>query len=810
MPQFLLRTLGTVSLVGSPPIGAVALDEPRLVALVVLLAVAGDAGLSDNELLLRITPDATAEHGRTELARLVAVTRLRMGSESAILRTGDGYAFAPGLVAMDVRVHAADMPQECADFLKGFKLPGSRELRDWLAATRWRVEPLGAPAVGGGDVVGTGTSVSRRSRRRLAAVGIVLLVVVVTGSYLAMARPAQGFAVGDRLLVANVMNETGDTVFDAGIASAATVALRQSRRLQLYPRSRLPVVYHLMQIGNPDTALTFELAQEVAQRDRVRFVLGLRIARKGEGYRVSGRLADVGVAGRVMETSADASTRKDVLAALDEVLLSIRRQLGETRSEVVDSARPLPFVTTASLEALRAYGAGSEAWSRGEFALARELWLRAVDIDTGFAMAYGALGAGYYYGHERAEGERYYGEALKRSARLSERERLQIQGALVGYRGNLDSAIALSRMLAVGYPGVATWYEHGTSLLQAHRDSEAMSAFRTGLRYDSTHVGSYINLATAARRRDRLDEALGYYARAGQIDSTVLYRNNLNIEWGGTLVMRGRVAEADSAFHRMASGPRIADRALGLRSLGYLALWRGHPDEAVDYFRQATDATVQLKSPLGEARNRMLVAAAYRAQGRPRDAAEEVTKTLALMQAPVMEPLALTMLATSCVRLGRVADAERVLALLRTRVNRANTADVASEAYVAGLVDLLRHRGDSALLHARQATLLSQKIQRWTLLAESFRMVGQIDSARVAVLRVLAEPGFGYEGQEDWLRAPLVLGDLLLAQRDTAGAVKAYRRLLDQWRDAPPELPDIVAVRTRLALLGGGPVERAR
>ena len=603
------------------------------------------------------------------------------------------------------------------------------------------------------------------------------------------------------MLVANVQNETGDTVFDASIARAATVALQQSRRVHLYPRSRLLATYRLMQIGNPDTALTFELAQDVAQRDRIRFVLGLRVARAGEGYRVTAQLADVSSTVHLTTTDAHARIKGDVVAALDEALRATRRQMGESRADVNEQAIPLPRVTTSSMEALRSFAEGSAAWSKGDVALARELWRRAVDIDTGFAMAYGALGASFYYDHQRSEGEQYYGEALKRVDRLSDREHLQLESSLLKYRGSLDSAVVVSRMLATRYPDAVTWYNHGTSLMQAHRDTEAMTALRTALRYDSTHVNSYINLATSARAINQFDQALAFYARAGQLDSAVLYGNNVNGEWGGTLALRGRFAEADSAFRRMSRGARISDRALGFRSLGYLALWRGRPDEALDYFRQATTAAVQSHSPLGEARNRMLMAAAHRAAGHDREASAEVSKTLILAKAPVMEPFALALVAGSCVKLDRIADAEAMLGLLRSRVNRGNVADLASEAYVAGLVALSRHQPDSALRYARQTAALPQQILRWTLMAEAYRVLGQTDSARAAMSRVLAERGFGAEGEEDWLRAPLVLGDMLLAQHDTAGAMKAYVQLQEQWRDAQPGLPDAVVARNRIAML---------
>lgn len=800
MPRYLLHTLGAVSLEGPPPIGPVTLDEPRLVALLVLLAVAGDAGLPDEELLLLLTPEATAEHGRAELSRLIAVARTWLGGDSSIVRAGAGHALAPGLLAMDVRVRRDDAATECTAFLADFKLRGSPEFRDWLAATRRRVEALSAPQGGGEWSVTAARTPAWRSRRAIGAT-ICAVLVLATGYFITRARKVEGLADGEALLVANVQNETGDSVFDASIARAATVALQQSRRVQLYPRSRLLAIYRLMRIGNPDTALTFELAQEVAQRDRIRFVLGLRVARAGDGYRVTAQLADVSTAGGVTNANADARTKRDVIAALDEVLRATRRTMGESRRDVSERALPLPLVTTTSMEALRSFAEGSAAWSKGESALAIELWRRAVDIDTGFAMAYGALGASYYYNHNREQGEHYYGEALKRAGRLSDREHLQLESSLLQYRGNLDSAVVVSRILAMRYPNVSTWYNHGTSLMQAHRDSEAMTALRTALRYDSTHVNSYINLATSARKLGQLDQALEYYARAGQLDSQVLYRNNINDEWGGTLVVRGRYGEADSAFRRMSKGARVSDRALGFRSQGYLALWRGRPDEAVDRLRQATTAAVQSRSPLGEARDRMLTAAAHRAAGHDREASSELSKTLVLAREPAMEPFVLALVAASCMKMNRLADAEGMLALLRTRVNRTNAADVASEAYVAGLVALLRHRPDSALVFARRTAALPQQILRWTLMAEAYRLLGQTDSARAAMTRVLAERGFGTEGQEDWLRAPLVLGDMLLAVGDTAGAMQAYSRLQEQWRDAQPGLPEATIVRNRIAML---------
>lgn len=147
------------------------------------------------------------------------------------------------------------------------------------------------------------------------------------------------------------MNETGDSLFD-GLTRAAIIGLQQSRHVRLHPRARLPEVYRLMRFENEDTALTFELAQEVAVREGVRFVLGLRLGREGDGYRITGQLADV-VENRVQTTSAVAGGSADVVATLVDVLRKVRRQLGESRAELAERVAPLPRVTTGSLEALR-------------------------------------------------------------------------------------------------------------------------------------------------------------------------------------------------------------------------------------------------------------------------------------------------------------------------------------------------------------------------------------------------------------------------------------------------------------------------
>jgi hypothetical protein len=103
---------------------------------------------------------------------------------------------------------------------------------------------------------------------------------------------------------------------------------------------------------------------------------------------------------------------------------------------------------------------------------------------------------------------------------------------------------------------------------------------------------------------------------------------------------------------------------------------------------------------------------------------------------------------------------------------------------------------------ARRAGDYRQPQRLQMLTAEIHAAAGRHDSARVLLATLLQNEAYGFEAQEDWLRAPMLLGDLRLANGDTAGARQAYQLLLERWREAPRSLPDMIAVRGRLIALG--------
>lgn len=164
----------------------------------------------------------------------------------------------------------------------------------------------------------------------------------------------------------------------------------------------------------------------------------------------------------------------------------------------------------------------------------------------------------------------------------------------------------------------------------------------------------------------------------------------------------------------------------------------------------------------------------------------------------------LSVLVFQCERLQRNRDAATVARLVHTRAGHENAQDQAAIAFADAATAFARHKAESALTSLRGAAAFPWPVLRLVLTADAFAATHQPDSAKSILTTVISHRGFGTEGDVEWLYAPLVLGDLLLATGDTAAAVPQYRAVMERWQEASSDLPDLVTARTRLKLLAAG------
>jgi tetratricopeptide (TPR) repeat protein len=772
--------------------------DPLALAVLCLIGLSGDQGLAEDEALLRLTPELTPAAGRIRLER--AISELERAAGTALVRrTGSRLAIDPDAVALDVTLAPepnAEAGPDADRFLAGFALPAAPEFAEWVAAVRPRVRRVG-PAPG--RTVGR-----RRQNRRLIA--LLTVVGAAVGAAIFAARPPSpppGFVPGEPVLLADLDNATGDTLFDRSLITAAAVALRQSAQLSLVSQERIRGALGRMGYRRPDTARVLgPLAREVAMRENVGYTLGFRIELAGQGYQLTGELVDARTGEVLAAPQAGAETRAGTLIALDQLVQAIRTRLGEPQALRRSRSLPLPQVTTPSLEALRAYGLGAGAWSRGDYQLAGQLWERALDIDSGFAMAMVTLGAHRYYHHDRAEGQRLFQEAARRADRLTDWERLELERSHALFRGDYDSATVMSRTLVERFPTADSWANYGTALMSARRYDSAIAALERAAALDSTPA-IFINLATSAGGLRRLDAAIGYYQRAEALDSIYVLLNNVNTEYGDALVLAGRLAEAERLFRRMLDQPELFRRTLGYRALGLLGVWRGTFDQAVGFFRQATEASRQQRARNSTARGYLFEGLTLLLTGDTTAARQALDSMVRVAESSTLDPQILALLGNGLLRAGQVEPAERLLRRGRAGPDTTSQSIVESNRFLAAAIALAQGRSRAALEaltglgHVPQSHLVA--VRR----AEALAATGDTARARASLDSVVAQPSFGSESLFEWIEAVRLGAELAARQGDREAALAGYQKLVRQWSAGDSTAAVLVQARRRVRELEG-------
>ena len=86
-------------------------------------------------------------------------------------------------------------------------------------------------------------------------------------------------------------------------------------------------------------------------------------------------------------------------------------------------------------------------------------------------------------------------------------------------------------------------------------------------------------------------------------------------------------------------------------------------------------------------------------------------------------------------------------------------------------------------------------------LAAALAAAGRLDEAVTRYEELIARRPLGNEGQEDWLRAHVRVGELYERLGRAGDARKAYEQLLTIWKDADPQLTARAEAEARLAKL---------
>jgi eukaryotic-like serine/threonine-protein kinase len=359
---------------------------------------------------------------------------------------------------------------------------------------------------------------ARRGMLWLAA-GALATIASIAGGYLYSSSSSRRAPLTEKetVILADFTNTTGDPVFDGTLRQGLAIQLQQSPFLGLASDTRIQQLLRLM--GQPAGAkLTPAIARDICERMGGGAILEGGIASLGTQYVLSGRATGCRSGQVLGEEQEQVAKKEDVLNALSGIASRLRVRLGESLSTLGEHNRPLPDVSTSSLDALKAYSAGLQAQGT-QTRRSIELWKRAAEIDDGFAMAHARLGTAYSVTGELVLGARHTTRAFELRERATDNERFFITATYHRQvTGDLDQALRAFDLWAQTYPrtfdsyGLASGFvTKGTGRYEGciQRAAKAEEA-------DPRSPFGYLNAAACYIYLDRLDEAEKPLQRAAE------------------------------------------------------------------------------------------------------------------------------------------------------------------------------------------------------------------------------------------------------------------------------------------------------
>jgi len=445
---------------------------PKAFQILVVLVRRSKEMVTKDELMKTVWPDTFVEEGN--LSRNIFLLRKALGEspqdhQYIVTVSGKGYRFAE-----DVRL----VPDQEVSM---------------VAATYSKVQ----------------VQTEETSKWRWPAVAALLVLALAVGMVrLFFFRRPPLLTEKDTLVLADFANSTGDPVFDETLRQGLAVQLEQSPFLSLISEDRIQQTLRLMG-RQADAQLTPEIAREVCERTGSAAVLEGSIANLGSQYILGLRATNCRTSEILDDEQVQAAKKEDILNLLNQVAGGFRRKAGESLATIKEHATPLEEATTPSLEALKAYSMGQKALNSGA-AAGIPYFLRAIEIDPQFAVAYAWLGRAYSDSEQHGPGREATTKAWQLRDRASDRERFFIT---FSYQRlvlkNREKARQTLELWARTYPRdiAAHSFLGASTSTSLGKFVDAGEESQKALELDPDFAYAYMVLGISYRFRNRLPEA---------------------------------------------------------------------------------------------------------------------------------------------------------------------------------------------------------------------------------------------------------------------------------------------------------------
>jgi eukaryotic-like serine/threonine-protein kinase len=617
--------------------------------------------------------------------------------------------------------------------------------------------------------------------KKASALVAAAFVVAVAAAIFFYLKPVSALTEKDAVLLADIVNTTGDSVFDGTLKQGLAVQLGQSPFLNLFSDTRVRQSLRLMG-RSPDERVTVDVGREICQRQGLKALITGSIASLGSHYVLTLEALNSQSGEVLAREQAEAESKEQVLKALSQAAINLREKLGESLNSLQRFDAPLE-VTTSSLEALKAYSLASDTAARGKWVEAMEHYKHALELDPNFASAYSGLAVCYANTGQPKLAAENAAKAYPLRDRVSEVENFRISSFYYFYvTGELDKYIEVLELYKQTYPRDERPYINlSVSYDRIGQWEKSAAEAGEAIRINPNTAAPHSNLARALMRLDRYDESVAVLNRA-------LQQLKLDTEPLHTFVYHNAFIRGDAATMK-----QEVDRLSGKQN-EYVAFdWQTNSASFTGQFRLAEDFSHRAID-LAAKNNAKEVAAQYAAEealraavfGQCAQTKSEAAHALSFEHNQV----SLTRSGLALALCGEVGQSQSLVDELAKQYPQFTIVNGIWLPPIRAALELDRGNAAQALLELQAANRYEAAGEFWSqyLRGQANLKLGRGTEAAVEFQKILDHRGYAP------LSALYPLAHLGLARaapltKDVNKSRKAYQDFLALWKDADSDLP---------------------
>jgi eukaryotic-like serine/threonine-protein kinase len=602
----------------------------------------------------------------------------------------------------------------------------------------------------------------------------------------------------DTIVLADVDNNTGETVFDGALKQALAIELGQSPFLTVL--SDRKVGESLATPGGRAATgrITADMSRDLCLRAGSKVVIDGTISNApGDLYRLE--LVAVACSSRetLVKEQREVKKREEVLEALSEASLSLRTRLGEPLASVQSFDVPIE-AATSSLEALKNYSIGV-ALRREQGDTPTVPYLkRSIELDPNFPLPYAELSAIYRNFREPAVALEYASKAYGLRDRVTEREKLKITGTYLMATGDLEREIENYELWQSKYPRDFQPYNNlGNDYAFTGQLEKSLAEYERALLLMPSLI-SYVNVIGIDINLNRLDAARAELeeAFANKLDGRYLRQN---LYW--LAFLRGDAAQMEQQISWASGRPGDEDVFLSMES--DTEAYYGRFVKAQDFTRRAVTSAVRAGSKETAALWQGNSALRMAEVGQIALARKEAESALALSSGRDVELIAAFTLA-------RAGDGSRAKALV-DKLEKDYPTDFLLKRYwlptISAAIEFDAGNVSQALDDLRTAAPYEMGVGTFVdylypayVRGQVFLMAHQGDAAAAEFQKLVDHSGV----VSNFVTGALVRLELARAYAmagQTSKAKATYKGFFTLWKDADHEIPILKRAKTEYSAL---------